>query len=77
MLPDAAAGVSTRFGCVHPASWFPARSQCVVQVLVYDGLTRQLKRQFTRFKDKAYSGTFRSDGKLLVAGGENGLVQVL
>eukprot|EP00891_Asterochloris_glomerata_P002672 jgi/Astpho2/2672/fgenesh1_pm.00049_%23_14_t len=46
------------------------------RVLVYDKSTAQVKRQFTRFKDKAYSGTFRGDGKLLVAGGEDGIVQV-
>ena len=46
------------------------------RVLVYDKSTAQVRRQFTRFKDKAYSGTFRGDGKLLVAGGEDGVVQV-
>lgn len=33
-------------------------------------------RQLTRFKDTAYSGTYRSDGRLLVAGGASGVVQV-
>ena len=49
---------------------------CTVQVIIYDAVTRQVRRQFTRFKDKAYCGTFRSDNKLLVAGGEDGIVQV-
>lgn len=48
----------------------------VSQVIVYDGLTRQVRRTFSRFKDVAYSGCFRQDGKLLVAGGQNGIVQV-
>lgn len=43
---------------------------------MYDGLTRQVRRTFSRFKDVAYSGTFRQDGRLLVAGGQNGIVQV-
>lgn len=43
---------------------------------MYSGLSRQLRRTFGRFKDVAYSGCFRHDGKLLVAGGQNGLVQV-
>lgn len=47
-----------------------------MQVIIYDAVTRQVRRQFTRFKDKAYCGTFRSDNKLLVAGGEDGIVQV-
>lgn len=45
------------------------------QVIVYDSLMN-INRTFSRFKDKAYSGKFRADGKLLAAGGENGLVQV-
>ena len=47
-----------------------------MQVIIYDAVTRQVRRQFTRFKDKAYCGTYRSDNKLLVAGGEDGIVQV-
>lgn len=46
------------------------------QVLLYDGLSRQLRRTFARFKDTAYSGSLRGDGRLLVAGGQNGIVQV-
>jgi U3 small nucleolar RNA-associated protein 15 len=38
-----------------------------------------MARQYTyaKFKDKAYCGTFRNDGHLLAAGGEDGLVQVI
>ncbi len=46
------------------------------QVLLYNGRTNTLERQITRFKDIAYSGCYRSDARLLVAGGENGIVQV-
>lgn len=46
------------------------------QVILYDGLSRQVRRTFGRFKDTAYSGTLRSDGRLMVAGGQNGIVQV-
>lgn len=46
------------------------------RVIAYDSVTNQVKRTFARFKDKAYSGCFRSDGKLLVAGAEDGIVQV-
>ena len=42
---------------------------------MYDARSGQLRRTFARFKDKAYSGTFRADGKVLAAGGEDGLVQ--
>eukprot|EP00803_Ostreobium_quekettii_P004855 evm.model.scf_1585.1 EVM.evm.TU.scf_1585.1 scf_1585:22260-29819(-) len=46
------------------------------RVLTYNGETHALERQITRFKDKAYSGCYRDDGKLLAAGGEMGVVQV-
>jgi hypothetical protein len=47
-----------------------------MQVLLYNGRTQQLERQITRFKDIAYSGCYRVDGRLLTAGGESGIVQV-
>lgn len=48
----------------------------LVQVIVYDAVTRKIRRTYARFKDRAYSGTLRADGNLLVAGGEDGVVQV-
>lgn len=45
-------------------------------MLVYDGATRSLHRTINRFKDKAYSASWRADGKLLVAGGQDGIVQL-
>ena len=45
------------------------------QVIVYDAQSCSVRRTFSRFKDKAYSGSFRGDGRLLVAGGEEGVVQ--
>jgi len=46
-----------------------------LQVQIYSPHTNTVKKTFSRFKDLAYSGTFRDDGKLLLAGGENGIVQ--
>ena len=43
---------------------------------IYDGASSAPKRQVTRFKDRAYGGSFRRDGKLIVAGGEDSVVQV-
>jgi U3 small nucleolar RNA-associated protein 15 len=48
----------------------------VLQVVVYDGVTCEPKKNILRFTDVAYSGSFRSDGQLLAAGGETGIVQV-
>lgn len=67
-----------------PSCWTRLSGHCCnvalerynVQVIIYDAVTRQVRRQFTRFKDKAYCGSFRADNKLLVAGGEDGIVQV-
>jgi U3 small nucleolar RNA-associated protein 15 len=45
-------------------------------VHLYDSVTDKVLRSFTRFKDDAYSGHFRKDGKLLVAGDASGAVKV-
>ena len=47
----------------------------ILQVIIYDRLLG-VRRTIGRFKDKAYGGIFRADGKLLAAGGEDGIVQV-
>ncbi len=46
-------------------------------MILYNGLAPGVvSRTISRFKDIAYSGCFRSDGRLVVAGGQNGIVQV-
>ncbi|ANB13868.1 Utp15p [Sugiyamaella lignohabitans] len=46
------------------------------RVQIFSAKTRQVVRTIARFKDTVYSGEFRSDGKLLVAGDATGLIQV-
>ncbi|GFR40760.1 hypothetical protein Agub_g1372, partial [Astrephomene gubernaculifera] len=47
------------------------------RVILYNGLApAKVGRTLSRFRDIAYSGCFRSDGKLVVAGGQDGVVQV-
>ncbi|EFJ42814.1 hypothetical protein VOLCADRAFT_66565 [Volvox carteri f. nagariensis] len=47
------------------------------RVILYNGLAPAvIGRTISRFKDIAYSGCFRSDGRLVVAGGQDGIVQV-
>ncbi|KAK9235441.1 WD40-repeat-containing domain protein [Lipomyces kononenkoae] len=46
------------------------------RVQIFSARTRQVIRTIARFKDTAYSGEFRPDGKLLVAGDATGLIQV-
>ncbi|XP_022110346.1 U3 small nucleolar RNA-associated protein 15 homolog [Acanthaster planci] len=40
------------------------------RVQIFDPLTNQVEKTLSRFQDVAYSATYRADGKLLVAGGE-------
>lgn len=46
------------------------------RVQVYSAKTNKIVKSIARFKDTAYSGDFRNDGKLIVAGDETGKVQV-
>ena len=47
------------------------------QIQIYSSSTHQVNKSFTRFKDKVHCGSLRRDGKLLITGVENGIVQVL
>ena len=44
-------------------------------MLIYDAATQEQRAQISKFRDRAYGATYRSDGRLLVAGGETGTVQ--
>lgn len=46
------------------------------QVNVYSYSTNIVKKSISRFHESAYSGQFRRDGQLLVAGEEQGNVKV-
>ena len=41
-------------------------------MLIYDARSSQVKKTISRFHDVAFSGSFRYDGKVLVAGSANG-----
>lgn len=43
---------------------------------IYNGGSSQLDGTVSRFKDVAYSGTYRGDGKLLVAGTEDKYIKL-
>ncbi|KAJ7562666.1 hypothetical protein O6H91_03G079500 [Diphasiastrum complanatum] len=60
--------------CPTPPHDFAVTSS--TRVVIYDGTTCEVKKTISRFTDLAYSGSFRSDGQLLVAGGETGIIQV-
>ena len=46
------------------------------KVSLYDASNDRIIRSYTRFSDDAYSGKFRKDNKLIVAGDKSGLVKV-
>ncbi|KAL2312303.1 U3 snoRNP protein Utp15 [Schizosaccharomyces pombe] len=46
------------------------------RVQIYGASSRSVKKTIARFKDTAYSGNIRKDGKLLLAGDATGLVQI-
>lgn len=46
------------------------------RVTIYNSQTRRSQRTFARFKDVAYSGVLRSDGKAMLVGGQQGKVQL-
>ena len=64
---------SIDFSPLYPYNYAVTSS---TRVIVFDAHTRRPLTTLSRFKDKAYSGIFRNDGRLLVAGGETGFVQV-
>ncbi|KAJ2706441.1 U3 small nucleolar RNA-associated protein [Coemansia sp. IMI 203386] len=69
------------YGMVTSLEFSPVKPHDLVvtastRLQLYNGRTGQLKKSITRFTSPAHSGSFRSDGKLLVAGDESNLVQV-
>lgn len=46
------------------------------RVSMYDKITDKIQKSFSRFTDDAYSGKFRKDGKLIVAGDKTGTVKI-
>ncbi|KAJ1645306.1 U3 small nucleolar RNA-associated protein [Coemansia asiatica] len=69
------------YGMVTSLEFSPVKPHDLVatastRLQLYNGRTGQLKKSITRFNSPAHSGSFRSDGKLLVAGDESNLVQV-
>jgi U3 small nucleolar RNA-associated protein 15 len=46
------------------------------QVQLYSSVTNEVRKSLSRFQEVAYSGHFRHDGQLLVAGSEGGVVKV-
>ncbi|CAF4202317.1 unnamed protein product [Rotaria sp. Silwood2] len=69
------------YGPVTTINIAPTRQQWIsitdsTRVQIYSPDTLSLVRSFYSFKDTAYCGTFRSDGRLVCAGSKDGIVRV-
>ncbi|KAJ3299413.1 snoRNA-binding rRNA-processing protein [Borealophlyctis nickersoniae] len=73
LIKEYAAVSSIHFSPVAPYDFAVTSS---TRVQVYGTATSSVKKSISRFKDTAYSGCIRGDGKLLVAGDATGLVQL-
>ena len=67
--------VTKAYAAVHCVAFSPAApydflSTNSTRVQIYGNKGKTLKRTISRFKDIVYTASFRGDGKLLVAGGE-------
>ncbi|KAJ1526723.1 hypothetical protein ONE63_008303 [Megalurothrips usitatus] len=49
---------------------------CSVRVQVYNPITRTVWKNLSKFREAAYGGSFRSDGRLLCAGGEESIIRM-
>lgn len=59
----------------NPSSPYDFAVTSSTRVQIFSAKTRQISKTISRFKDTVYSGEFRADGKLIVAGDATGLVQ--
>ncbi|KAH3678560.1 hypothetical protein WICMUC_001369 [Wickerhamomyces mucosus] len=62
--------------CFNPISPHDFAITSSTRIQVFSSKTREVVKTFSRFKDTVYSGEYRFDGKLLVAGDASGLVQI-
>lgn len=73
VIKEYASVTSINFSPVSPYDFAVTSS---TRVQVYSSKTHQPKKTISRFKDIAYSGSFRQDGKLIVAGDATGMIQM-
>ncbi|XP_033229940.1 U3 small nucleolar RNA-associated protein 15 homolog [Belonocnema kinseyi] len=59
-----------------PAEPYHFAVTCSVRVQVYNPITKLVTKNLSRFKEAAYGGSFRRDGRLLCAGGEEAAVKL-
>lgn len=62
---------------ISPVEPYDALVTSSAKIQIFNGLTNEIKRTSTRSKDNVFGARYRDDGKLMVAGGESGHIQVL
>ncbi|XP_039614384.1 U3 small nucleolar RNA-associated protein 15 homolog [Polypterus senegalus] len=72
-IKEFAAVTKIDFSPVPPYNYAVTASS---RIHIYGQYSQEPIKTFSRFKETAYSGSYRDDGKLLVAGSEDGLVRV-
>ncbi|KAJ0175097.1 hypothetical protein K1T71_009238 [Dendrolimus kikuchii] len=69
------------FGAIDYIDFSPVEpyyfaATCSVRVQVYDPITKVVAKNISKFVEAAYGGSFRADGRLLVAGSEEAAVKL-
>ncbi|XP_012281749.1 U3 small nucleolar RNA-associated protein 15 homolog [Orussus abietinus] len=69
------------FGPIDYIDFSPAEPHffavtCSVRVQVYNPITKLVTKNLSKFKEAAYGGSFRRDGRLLCAGGEEAVIRL-
>ncbi|KAI8853335.1 WD40-repeat-containing domain protein [Chytridium lagenaria] len=73
LVKEFASVTSVHFSPAQPHDFAVTSS---TRVQIYSQSTHTVKKTVSRFKDVAYSGCIRNDGKLLIAGDQSGTVQI-
>lgn len=68
-----AAATCIHFNPVDASSYLVTNS---TRISLYDAATDRVQRSYSRFTEDAFSGQFRKDGKLIVAGDKTGSIKV-
>lgn len=73
--------MAKEFGAIDYIDFSPVQPHyfavsCSVRVQVYNPITKLVVKNLSRFTGNAYGSTFRKDGRLLVAGDEDGTVKL-
>lgn len=73
--------MAKEFGAIDYIDFSPVQPHyfavsCSVRVQVYNPITKLVVKNLSRFTGNAYGATFRKDGRLLVAGDEDGTVKL-